>query len=87
MHTCNPWLGPFQPYSRFVYLLDFVCVILYVVATTKSDKPVLELNGSAYDIGWDYDWDYLCLLFYILAAYKVITGHVPTCDSAHMVTL
>ena len=24
-----------------------------------------------------------CLLFYVLATYKVISGQVPTCDSVH----
>ena len=45
-----------------------VCVCLFVcVFTNNSDKRVL--NSAENDVGWDFDWEYGCLLITMITNY------------------
>ena len=44
-------------------------------------KPVAVVMACGY---WCVEGKVVvCLLFYVLASFKVISGRIPTCDSAH----
>ena len=53
------------------------------VLAAKHDRICYEVTGGTRNQVLTIGHLIVCLLFYVLARSKVISGRAPTCDSAH----